>query len=165
MTGMNNEKLILQALSWLLFSADSRDTKARELRTEIDNRLAELAGPTVTEVYGKNLEELTPPAGTVWSRDPKTGNVWFIKANSTLYLDPVSFSAHWALEPTDGPRLLLHKCKRLVFDIVDENRQVKPSDAYYQTYKTLDVYRNISSAPQDSRALAQYILSEPRVED
>ena len=143
---MTDEKLILEALSWLMAAGDYRNTTAKEIHTKINDRLAEMAGPTVMEVYGENLEQLKPPAGHRFTKEfrARTGGEWYMSVDNGEALQAVN-----GCECDTVPRLILVKCKRLVFDVVGEWNGTRPINfrALIDHYIVTD------------------ILSEPRVEE
>ena len=150
---MTDEKLILEALSWLLCTS-KMDKMAREVHAQINKRLMEMAGVTVMEVYGKNLEQMDPPKGWRFTKEfvqPVEGQ-WCMHPDGFAYI-------HHGMNP-DGPRLILVKCKRLVFDIVDENRPPRSGELANWKHTVVESDGGAYS-PQNAR----YVLSEPRVEE
>jgi hypothetical protein len=122
---------------------------------EVIRRLSQLrsdAGPTVESVYGRPLAELRAPRGwrlTGWFALPKQGE-YYLSRNGV----------HWMhARHAEGPRLLLARAQRLVFDVVDRDRKAKPGEWYMKQY------RQPHEAPKGTDTEVEVILSFPHMED
>jgi hypothetical protein len=112
--------------------------------------------PTIESVYRKPLDKLKPPKGHRFTGE------FILPIGSMLWADPVSLGVSTFEDslPND-PRLILVKCKRLVFDVVDENRKATWGEWFMGGMKQ-HICRADSTGTLD---IVPYILSEPRVEE
>ena len=171
------EKLVLQTLDVLTRPAEWKELR-KGLHAQIEEALKALdpePAPTVEQVYGAPLDRLKAPKGFRFTgefRVPNVGEHFMNSAGSypsqcvrvSGYSNPPVFSIR-------SPRLILARVKRLVFDIVDEGRVVKPGE-WFKTYNgpVSVAGQNLSSIQQllpgtSVRWTGEYILSEPRVEE
>lgn len=148
------ERVVLEGLSLLLENA------TEPLRVKVSRRVNELlmGGPTVESVYGKPLSELKAPAG--WRF---TGEFRPALDYPEIFMDERGHTCSYSTPPRPPheqrpPRLILVRCKRLVFDIVDEGRGPKAGELFGGSDW-------VSHADKDINCRAPYILSEPRVEE
>jgi hypothetical protein len=111
--------------------------------------------PTIQSVYGKPLSELKCPEGFRFTGELRKA----LPGETFLEIDGLLSQQTVSGDLTTGPRLILRKCKRLVFDIVDENRVPKSGEWAHIPTETVAVVRGIW------KEKALYILSEPRVEE
>ena len=125
------------------------------------------SAPMIESVYGKPFEQLKPPAGSRFKREHcRNSEGQIMNVLEPVFRIPIGRDA-WlrqdgtASECLDGmsePRLILEKCKRLVFDILDENRPAKPGEWCGDNTCALKVeHFAVRGSP--------YNLSEPRVEE
>lgn len=147
--------------------------RVEKLLTEASCALLNLMGSgvvpkpahTLESVYGDNLR--SAPAGWRFKMEER------ILAGHRSIIEPAFRiphpDEHWmrpdgtvseCVGGMDEPRLILVKCKRLVFDILDENRQARPGE-WTQIRKG---GRVLEDAP-NGYCLCDYILSAPRVEE
>lgn len=110
---------------------------------------------TIDSVYGHNPGPACPP-GFHWAgrfEPPKYGD-WWLGKDGVAYRGAV-----------EEPRLILTKTKRLVFDVIAENR--KPDIGEWAEYpKGGDASpTSYGKVMWDWAMPARYILSEPRVEE
>lgn len=111
------------------------------------------SSPTIESVYGKPLSELKPPSGWMFTgefQEPGPG-VYYLSTDGKL----IKAGTYWGY----GQVLILRKCKRLVFDIVDE-RKADPGELWMYPSNPGCVHRCSGEA-----IVGGLILSEPRVEE
>ena len=171
------EKLVLEALQGLTDTVYVPITGQR-LHTQIEEALKALdsePAPTVEQVYGAPLDRLKAPKGFRFTgefRVPNVGEHFMNSAGSyPSQCVRVSGYSNPPVPSMRSPRLILARVKRLVFDIVDEGRVVKPGE-WFKTYNgpVSVAGQNLSSIQQllpgtSVRWTGEYILSEPRVEE
>ena len=118
--------------------------------------------PTIESVYGRPLAQLTPPKGWRWAR--KDGEVEFSAPQvGEYFLSPLTAHPLRAI-PTEpatidgGPRLILKRAQRLVYDVIDANR-TPTEDEYGQDDEGWVIPAIDMCHP------AELVLSAPRLED
>jgi hypothetical protein len=113
--------------------------------------------PTIESVYGKPFAALTPPRGWRWKRDAAGEPEFRRPVEGEFYLSTNGLSfAQWV--SASGPRLLLVRAERLVFDILGE--RVPHAGEWCQSLNT----QHIWCEPVDG-TVPRRILSAPRVEE
>ena len=139
----------------------------QELKEMVDNYKPPV--PTIESVYGKPLSELKPPAGYRFKlahRISPEGQIMNIIEPSFLpplkgewFLTPDGKAFQCCMDDKRNPRLILVKCKRLVFDVLDE-RSAKDGELWASKANPAAIYEY-----QGHGCSFGYILSEPRVEE
>ncbi len=111
--------------------------------------------PTIESVYGKPLAEMKPPERHTFTGAFKlpVGEELFLRTDGT-----VGCGATYVV--CTGPRLILRRCKRLTFDILEENAFAKSGNwVWREEHK--DIYR----IEKDNPGRVAFVLSDPRMEE
>ena len=116
------------------------------------------ATPTIESVYG--CQRSSAPAGWRFKLD-RNVPVFRIPVHGEWFLDQDGEVAACCVTEWHEPRLILVKCKRLVYDILDEDRKANGGERFFgAAWEHVDIAEQVGTPDK-----VKYILSEPRVEE
>lgn len=121
---------------------------------------------TVFVVYGKTFEDLVVPKGFALSIMEDGKPEFRLVSQGDWWLDPLTGEALYAGSPwacSQNSYLILRKLKRLVFDVIDENRVAHPGEWYKEPGEWVSI--NKAYVTSELRGKMYLILSEPRIEE